>query len=66
MKKLKTLVSAVLSISILFSVSFAEFDTCEEYHKGKILTSEAQGWYNDSGCNESGNFYKYVFIQINI
>ena len=41
--------------------SFSEFDTCKEYYTNKVLTSEEQQWYADSGCNESGNFYKYVF-----
>ena len=41
--------------------SFSAFDTCKEYYKNKVITSEEQAWYNASGCSSSGNFYKFVF-----
>ena len=37
------------------------FKDCESFHTGKMLTSEEEAWYAESGCNSSGNFYKYVY-----
>ena len=37
------------------------FKNCESFHTGKMLTSEEEKWYAESGCNSSGNFYKYVY-----
>lgn len=39
----------------------AGFKNCESFHAGKMLTSEEEAWYAESGCNSSGNFYKYVY-----
>ena len=39
----------------------AGFKNCESFHTGKMLTSEEEAWYAESGCNSSGNFYKYVY-----
>lgn len=41
--------------------SLKKFNTCESYYKDKILTTEEENWYNESGCNTNGNFYKYVY-----
>ena len=41
--------------------SLRGFKTCESYHDGKILTTEEEEWYNTSGCDTNGNFYKYVY-----
>ena len=41
--------------------SLSRFKTCESYHDGKILTTEEEEWYNTSGCDTNGNFYKYVY-----
>lgn len=41
--------------------SLKKFDTCAEYYSGKILTSEEEEWYRESGCQKGGNFYKNVF-----
>ena len=39
----------------------AGFKNCESFHTGKMLTSEEEKWYAESGCNSNGNFYKYVY-----
>lgn len=39
----------------------AGFKDCESFHTGKMLTSEEEKWYAESGCNSNGNFYKYVY-----
>lgn len=39
----------------------AGFNDCESFHTGKMLTSEEEKWYAESGCNSNGNFYKYVY-----
>ena len=39
----------------------AGFKDCESFHNGKMLTSEEEKWYAESGCNSNGNFYKYVY-----
>ena len=41
--------------------SFGAFSSCENYHKDKVITSEEQAWYNASGCDKNGDFYKNVF-----
>ena len=41
--------------------SFSDFDACKEFYNDKVVTSEEESWYQQSGCDKSGNFYKYVF-----
>lgn len=41
--------------------SLKKFDTCAEYYSGKLLTSEEENWYKESGCTKGGAFYNNVF-----
>ena len=41
--------------------SFSAFNSCTDYHNNKMLTSEEQGWWNETDCkNKTGDFYNFV------
>lgn len=40
---------------------FGAFNSCSDYYNNKVITSEEEAWYRESGCSSSGKFYKYVY-----